>query len=212
MALRVLLVAIVAALGLELPGADEFAGWERSGRDWVTARLADLSSLCFDEAPASEPTDAAPDRTDLVFEAVTESMALNFSSDLASNGSKPPVEGTLASIDPQAGHASSAQPDRADLVFEVVAESMASGFSSDLASIGTKPPGEGNLASIEPQAAPASAVAVAPAGAEASTPQELTLERLATAVRLTKQAVDAWASVIQPAADRVVVEDPVDSL
>jgi hypothetical protein len=210
MALRVLLVAIVAALGLELPGADELVGWERSGREWVAARLADLSTLRLDEALASEPTEAAPDRADLVFEAVTDSMASDFASDLASIGSKPPDEGILASIGPQAGPASSTQPDRADLVFEVVAESMASDFASDLASIGSKPSDQGILASVEPQAGPASAVA--PAVAEASSPQESTLHRLSTAVRLTKQAVDAWVSVIQPTAVRVVVEDLGDSL
>ncbi len=102
MALRVLLVAIVAALGLELPGADEFAGWERSGREWVAARLADLSKLRLDDAPATEPTEAAQDRVDLAFEAVTESMALDFSSDLALNvvEAEPPFGGSPSLVGP----------------------------------------------------------------------------------------------------------------
>jgi hypothetical protein len=161
MALRIFLVAIVAALGLELPGSDELAGWERSGREWVAARMADLSSLCLDEAPTNEPTEAAPDRVDLAFEAVAESMASAFSSDLALNVPRAPVEEAVASIKPQA----------------------------DLAP----------------------AVAAVPVVVEPQAPQESTLERISTAVRLTKQAVDAWASLVQPTTERIVIEDPVDS-
>jgi hypothetical protein len=145
MALRVLLVAIVAALGLDLPGAEELSGFARSGREWVAARMADLASLCADEAPAESTTEAPPARVDFAFEAVAEEMASGFSADLALMRSKPPVEEVLPSVEPQSV-------------------------------------------------------------------QESRLERLSTAVRLTKQAVDAWASVVQPTSERVVVEESGDSL
>jgi hypothetical protein len=156
MALRVLLVALVAAMGLELPDSAELANWDRSAREWVAARMAELPGVGVDEFPAVSTVEAAPSRVDLEFEAVTEAMASEFSTDLASIKSKPAVESALASS--------------------------------------------------EPEGDPSPEVAVPPAAQAPRT------ERISEAVRLTKQAVDAWASLIQPAADRSMGGDePVDS-
>ncbi len=38
------------------------------------------------------------------------------------------------------------------------------------------------------------------------------LEKISTAVRLTRQAVDAWASIIQPTPDPVTLDGSGDSL
>jgi hypothetical protein len=156
MALRVLLVALVAAMGLELPDSAKLASWTNSARGWVAARMAELPSFEGDETPAASTAEAVPGRADLVFEAVSEAMA--------------------------------------------------SGFAADLASMKSKPTVETALASVEPEGEPTPEVAAAP------TAQAPPIERISEAVRLTRQAVDAWASLIQPTADRPAgVDDPVDS-
>ena len=45
MALRFLLVSLVAGMGCELPGSDDLASWNRAGRAWVGARMAELSEI-----------------------------------------------------------------------------------------------------------------------------------------------------------------------
>jgi hypothetical protein len=137
MALRVVLVALVAALGLELPRAEEFASWSRSGRAWVDDRLAELASLSARPEPAGSTPEAAPIRVDLAFEAATEAMASEFVSDLATIAPKPTADASLVSAEPP-----------------------------------TEP---GPLAG------------------------DSRIERITEAVRLTRQAVDAWSSVIHPA-------------
>lgn len=134
MTLRIVLVALVAALGLPLPGAEEMEAWERSGRAWVADHLADFSSLGVEVGGADEPAD------------------------------RPAGAGLLADR---------AVSSRADLAFEAAVEAMASGFSADLASMESKP----------------------------TTVQDARLEKISEAVRLTRRAVDAWASVIQPDGD-----------
>ncbi len=52
MALRVLLVALVAALGLELPSPSELAGLRKAGQEWISARAAELLSLGFEAEQA----------------------------------------------------------------------------------------------------------------------------------------------------------------
>jgi len=155
MALRVLLVALVMAMGLELPEVTELAGWERSARDWVAARVADLSSLGGDEIQSESKTETEPGRADLVFEAVSEAMASEFSTDLALPATKP-VESVAASAEPE--------PE----------------FVPEVTTVPTLP---------DPRT-----------------------ERITEAVRLTRQAVGAWASLIQATADRSPGEDgSVDS-
>ena len=96
---------------------------------------------------------------------------------------------------------------RLDLAFEAVVEGMASGFASNLA-----------------QSSPVLTSAELAKEAETQGPEEPTttasfvpldgsvsrFERISTAVRLTRQAVDAWASLIEPtpaSAD----DTPIDS-
>jgi hypothetical protein len=182
MVLRILLVGLVAALGLDLPDSAEIAGWRKSGHEWASARMADLSSLL-----------------------VEAELAFGASPDRAIGGESREVETIPV-----------APSSRVDLAFEAVVEGMASGFSADLALMEeSKPPVEEAVASVEPTPeGPAAGVASpepAPA-AEILAPPISRLERISTAVRLTRQAVDAWASIIQPTADREYEDGPGDSL
>ena len=100
MALRMVLVILAVALGFELPSRSELGRWSDVGRDWVKARGDDLDHLCHraehawasvaevetstaTTGPAStsgQPTTSA----DLIFEAVSEGMAIDLAADLAS--------------------------------------------------------------------------------------------------------------------------------
>ena len=136
MALRVLLVGLVACLGLELPGADEVSAWNAGARSWVVAWLDDVSKLS-DSLPRESTNPPASIRADLAFDAVVEGMTSTFSDDLAENLS---VSTLIAPVE----------------------------------------------ATSEP-------VAIESPGSRA--------EKLNEAVRLTRQAVDAWASLIRPSED-----------
>ena len=93
MALRALLVALVACLGLELPDVDELRAWNQAGRDWVSASMAGLASPQGDferslaqdlsaESSQGDRIEAVSGRVDLAFEAVVDGMAAGFSADL----------------------------------------------------------------------------------------------------------------------------------
>ena len=171
MALRFLLVSLVVSMGFEMPSNADVASWTRSGRDWVDARVADLSGLragaertlsgVVGGEPIPEGIAIARDLTgssDLAFEVVSEGMAADFAVDLAITRSEEPA--------PAAGSAMLADLDRP-------------------AALPSGEPVDGLLAREGP-----------PAG---ESPARSRLARLSDAVRLTREAVHAWAVLIQPA-------------
>jgi hypothetical protein len=102
MALRIMLMGLVASMGFELPGSLDVSTWARSGRDLVYARLTDPSGpIVEDGRPDPRPTDcrladaseaivppaiieqvAAP--ADAAFLAASEATAADFVADSAS--------------------------------------------------------------------------------------------------------------------------------
>lgn len=74
MALRFLLVSLVAGLGVNLPSGDEFSSWVGSGRAWVQARVDDIRGT---------GADAEAWRSDAEFVAIVDDMANTFAADLA---------------------------------------------------------------------------------------------------------------------------------
>ena len=74
MAIRFLLVTLVAAMGFEPPTRDEVSTWTRSGRQWVAARLDDWSVTTAQRAQEAN---------DKSFRSVVETMSRDFSKDLA---------------------------------------------------------------------------------------------------------------------------------
>lgn len=186
MALRFLLVSLVAGMGLELPSGQDLSNWTRAGREWAGARMVEFSSLRGEAACASRgPTDceresegtgpaptadAGPPTVDLAFDVVVEGMASAFAADLAAIG-----------------------PDRPelDVLPEVIAEQ----------SRGEDPP---ILAWTDPEPEPASFPAPAesrPDGSTGSPAMAGRVERLSAAVRLTRQALSAWALLIEGSAE-----------
>ena len=170
MALRVLLVGLVASLGLELPTGQDVSSWARAGRAWVDARVVEVSGL----APESEKSRAG-------------------ATDVGCQGSTPSTTEMASS--------------RADLIFEAAVEQMASEFAVDLALMEEAAPAEEVIVVVErfeemppawptgPEVEPESSSAPSPV-AVPSAGAASTASKFSVAVRLTKQAVDAWASLI----------------
>jgi hypothetical protein len=184
MALRFLLVSLVAGMGLELPSGQELSSWTRAGREWAGARMVDLSSI-----------------------RVEAERALLGSTDCE-----------RAEVIAGPAEAVEVGPSTADLAFDVVVEGMASTFAADLAAIradrpesiatpdaiADQPPGEEPpmLAWVDPEpelaSFPASVETRPAAVAEPPIcPIATRVDRLSVAVRLTRQAVIAWASLIE---------------
>ena len=188
MTLRIMLLGLVASMGIELPSDADVSSWTRSGRDWVNARLVDLSGRSVEADPAdagpadchqaSTPTGSpvvavAEDSTasaDNAFEAVSGAMAADFSADLMA------IQAEESSTE--------AAP-----VALVVLETPAVGL----------PDGEETMC----QAARADeAEAVGPGEPTIESDESPSrLERVSSAVRLTREAVHAWAALIEESAE-----------
>lgn len=196
MALRLVLVGLVASMGIELPSGSDLANWTRTGREWAGVRMADLSVIRVEAARtcagpadcgpadghlgAADVTGAGSGRADLAFDVVVEGMAVDFAADFASlrvDGPAPDqvpdaISGGERGVVPTELSWSDPEPVPADPIAEVA---------------------------IEAPALPVEALAL---------PVEATLvsrrsERLSTAVRLTRQALDAWARLIEGSAEAV---------
>ena len=197
MALRVLLVGLVASLGFELPTGPDLASWAKSGRAWVDARAAELSGLRLEaeqalagptdgeraEGPAPS-TEVASSRADLIFEATVEAMASEFAVDLALMKEATPAEEAVVVVERFQERPPAAETDPGP---ESESDEQAS---------------EG-LAEVVPVPAPS----IAPPASPASP-----IEKLSTAVRLTREAVNAWASLIQAVPFKVADDVPDNSL
>jgi hypothetical protein len=196
MTLRIMLLGLVASMGFELPSGTDLERWTESGRNWVVAQMADQSVPGVEAPkPCVLPTDCLqaeetcrkpmivveqPDSSgDKAFEAVTNKLAADFAADLVAKAEEPkPTE-----------------PEPAPLIVA----------APETPEVGL-PAGE----EMATQVVIETKVEVAEVVVEPVVPVEVTevtetrnerLDRISTAVRLTKEAVHAWAEVIQ---------DPVD--
>jgi hypothetical protein len=185
MTLRIMLLGLVASMGIELPSGADISSWTRSGRDWVASRLGDLPGPYVE----ADRADAGP-------------------TDCHQAGR--PTESPVVAVAEDCGIA-------ADLAFEAVSEAMAADFSADLLTMqAEESPSETApvmLSSDEPPAVglpdgeETMTLAVPADEAEAVEPDEETseshscLDRVSSAVRLTREAVQAWATLIQESAE-----------
>ncbi len=187
MALRFMLVSLVASMGFEMPTGADLSHWTRSGRDWADARMADLSGLRAEAGRVfADPAESArvdelsaavascPGTTaDLAFEAVGEGMATSFAADLALarvEESKPAAEApNLARADEPAAVAPASAEPVVNLAATAEADCLDASEAGD------------------------------PAVANSAEPSRA--DRISSAVRLTGEAVQAWANLIQSSAD-----------
>jgi hypothetical protein len=179
MALRLFLVALVGLMSFELPSVQDFSSWKAKGDRWVESRLADLSHLKCEVEDAinhSSQTENAP-----VAKASDDSLARE-----------------IVQM-------------RVDAAFETAMDGLSTNFRADLSEVeASRPVAEEapKLAKVvdftQPlieQPEPACfdpQFEVAPPGhffrtVETSKP----IDRLSSAVNLTRQALSAWASLIE---------------
>lgn len=215
MALRLILVSLVASMGFELPSSHDVESWGRSGRVWVAARVSELSTLstwqdlagpedaaeveavedrvaAIDEAPTSHPEDSRTTPVDdLAFEVVVEGMASNFSEDIATARIETErAEAALAALAEAESLGAEAIARDEDAIPPALEAPVVAEAAPIMAEV---------VPSVDPEEAPA-VEAPLPAPeivAEEAGPSRF--DRLTKAVRLTRSAVEAWASLMDPA-------------
>jgi hypothetical protein len=171
MLLRLILISVVSAMGLNLPSAREWDDLAASGHAWIQEAIARVDALMPAGELAFEPPAAvaevakvlAPtDNPDWAFDAIVDQMASTFA-----NPPAPVVEVVPADAAEVLG-AGSGLP-------ELVAPA-----TSDI-----------SIAS-----AVAEAIAIEPAPVESPAAR---ISRIDLAIRLTREAMGAWSRVFEPA-------------
>jgi hypothetical protein len=191
-----MMVGLVSSLGLDLPTRCEVGCWYDSGRAWCEARLNDMFAGSFETAPAigtdadvsldavddltvvtEAPARPAPedaDAEDRAFDEVVESIVTEFAAaPIPTPATTPTITATETDDDdyyPGLAYALNREADGLSLPAERAA----------LAGIGPAPAAEPE----EPAAPPAA-------------PR---VQRFANAMRLTGQALQAWAALLQTSA------------
>jgi hypothetical protein len=195
MTLRIMLVGLVASLGFELPSGSDVSCWAQAGQAWFQARVVDRSGpvvvepkldidrpsdcqqvveKCEMPAPACEKQ-ADPDAA---FKAVSEAIAADFSADLVANHrEEAPADQVVAKVAIEEP-APVAVPESEEGGCLVVAVDEAK--TAEVAWTEEARPAE----SVEP-------IVESPSG----------LDRVSSAVRLTREAVQAWAELMQQPVD-----------
>src|SRR4051812_11644383 len=86
MALRFLLVSLVAGVGVGMPSGRGVSRWGASGRGGGGGRMGELGSIKLGPEQAEEAVAVAETSpvSDLAFDVVVEGMAADFAADLAS--------------------------------------------------------------------------------------------------------------------------------
>jgi hypothetical protein len=179
MALRLFLLALVGLMSFELPSERDVSSWTEGGSRWVNARLASLSDLKTEVERA--------------FIGVSQP-------DPANEPASPPdsLTAEIASM-------------RADLAFETAMDGLARNFRTDLASIQAALPvaEEAPIAvdtvdtlgitveQVEPRCFDPETEASRPSSLGVFVDPNPSADRLSSAVRLTREALSAWASLIE---------------
>ena len=191
MAIRFLLVSLVAGLGLEAPSAQDVATWTRSGRDWVQARVDDFSN---------RRVIAESEQANVAFDGVVARMADDFTADLASIDQPKPI--AILSFEPITvpeeldsgmGYAMNRQAQGEGRQIEIaVPDELELGIAFEL---NRDSQGQGQVVTISgPPAEPDSS----------TSPEPIRASRLASAVRLTGQAAQAWMTLLRES-DRTAI-------
>jgi hypothetical protein len=227
MALRVILVGLVASLGLDLPSSQDVARMAQSGLDWASSQAASIRDFVADltdresdpgreavaeeRAPEGMPAEVA---RDVDATTTTEATLANVSH--PTTGRVPTIEVVEESDEP----ATQVAADPVDGRFDAIVGEMASEFAGQadeivpaatVAETEEEEPFAGIAYALNREAdgiedewiveeAEATATAERPQVAESeeeSDDDDPRGARLGTAVRLTGQALQAWMSVLQ---------------
>ena len=176
MALRMMLVSLVACMGLEIPNQGDFTSWAQSGREWIASGLADPEpTIEVTRPPAVAARTRADD--DRNFEAISEAMAASFAAEL------------VASRAEETGPADAPAMTRAP---EPTSVGLPEG--EEIASL-TAPADEAIAVASDDE--PTDTLS----GADEAPSRD---DRLSSAVRLTREAARAWGAVMQDAPEDAV--------
>jgi hypothetical protein len=194
MTLRIMLLGLVASMGFELPSGADLKRWAENGQGWVTATMADRSGHCVEAVPADvvltdcrqaaeschapivvEQPNASEDKA---FEAASTAMVADFAADLVAKAPEtlPSVlEPVIEVVEaPEVG-----LPAGEEIATQVIVETKVD--IVDVAEVTEKPATTTELTEVMHER----------------------LDRISHAVRLTRDAVQAWADVVQ---------DPIDEI
>jgi hypothetical protein len=186
-----MLLGLVASMGFELPSGSDLTRWVDSTKCWVDATMADRSGRCV-EAPQPDvsPTDClqakeschAPivveqpkSSEDKAFEAASNAMAADFAADLLAQTSEPKTLDTQTSIVEVLEVPAVGLPAGEELATQVVVEEKVEVVAEVV---------EGPVVTVE-----------------VTEVMQERLDRISNAVRLTREAAQAWAEVIQDSVD-----------
>ena len=191
MTLRIMLVGLVASLGFEPPSGPDVSSWAQAGTAWVRARMLDRSGpgveINLDLAAPSDcqqvvekfevPTLAceAESASDAAFKAVSEGIAVDLTADLHADHRK---EGPRDQVGPSLAleaPAPAGLPEGEEVGCLVVPADEAK--SAEVAATDESSP-------------------IDPVESTAVSPERL--DQVSSAVRLTREAINAWAALMQP--------------
>ncbi len=180
MLLRLMLVSFVTSMGLELPSSHDVNRWSDSGKAWVHAQMCDSPAPAAEVIPTVEPVAAGLSaEADLAFATASGAMVSDFAAD--------PV--LVASDDLPAGE------DCCDLApvdtVELVVVALPAGEEVEV------------VIEIAATTEPDFMVSDELATAEEQDDAPSRSERLAEAIRLSREAAHAWAAVIQEPVEEV---------
>ena len=214
MTLRIMLLSLVASLGLELPKDDTLSTWMHTGREWVVSMVGEPKECCgepnkLDAAVAvchatsaessCRPAVVEPSSmvADAAFETVTNALAADFAAD-------PVVADALESkaTDPSMSSVEVAEMTEAPAVGLPDGEEMASlpVVAETVVQEATPTCEE----AMDMELAEAATVEESTTSTEATEVTPSRADRLAHALQLTRDAMNAWAEVMQePAAEAV---------
>ncbi len=181
MAVRFVLVAMVAGLGADWPTAADVSTWADSGRSWWTVRVAEFQARAADAARDSRLAESKA--ADDAFDATLAAMTAEFAADALATRTQPAARPAIEVLE-----------DLPCLVDTLNQENQ----------------GLGPIAIVEPAPAPAPAIEPAPAEPApadllvAESPARRV--RLAVAMRQTGAALRAWAALLESGAEEVATE------
>ena len=174
MLLRLILVSLVTSMGLELPSSQDVSCWAESGRSWANAKLADLTVPEVAVVSATDLGEECPsEEADLVFQSVVGEMAGDFATDQCDlRGSQPASDAYCDAMPVEVVETVVVVlPEGEELAAVVVMDDVVE--PSSIASLDDEPSFE------EDEVAPSRT------------------DRIASAIRLSREAVQAWADLVQ---------------
>ncbi len=179
MLLRLFLVSVATSMGLELPSSRDVSCWTESGEAWVNAQLCDRTAPGVQVVPATESVAARPlAEADQAFEVVSGELAAAFAADPVVTSEELPTVATAGDAAP-AG------------VIELAAVGLPDG--EELATV----------VGVDSAVEPGSIATIDQPAVEVEDEAPSRADQLALAIRLSREAAQAWAAVIQESVGEV---------